>query len=111
MKGLKIEHEFETANSDKSEHESETVDSVQMFDSETPNQLKAKRKEGQQKRRQHREIKGDGIGRPSRQGDRKGRNAQNRTGRGARARREARRNRSKEPEEREDPQVELEGEC
>ena len=50
---------METTNSHKSEEESETVaDLVRMFDSETPNQLKAKRKKGQQKRRQHRDSKG-----------------------------------------------------
>ena len=46
VKGLKIEDELETTNSDKSGDESETTDLVQMFDSETPNQLKDKRKEG-----------------------------------------------------------------
>ena len=45
------------------------------------------------------------------QADRKGRGAQNQTSRGARARREAKRNRSEEPGEREEPQVELEGDC
>ena len=49
--------------------------------------------------------------RASRQADRKGRGTRNRSGRGARARREAMRNRSDDPEEREEPQVELEGEC
>ena len=44
VKGLKIEDELETSNSDKSGNESETVDSVRFFDSETLNQLKAKRK-------------------------------------------------------------------
>ena len=53
-----IEDELETANSDKSGDESKTTDSVRMFDSETPNQLKAKRKKGQQKKRQHRDNKG-----------------------------------------------------
>ena len=107
----KIKDELETANSDKSRDESETVDLVQMFDSETSNQLKSKRMKGQQKRRQHRDSKGVGKGRTSRQAHRKGRGARNRTGRGARARREARRNRSDDPEEPKEPQVELEGEC
>ena len=107
----KIEEELETANSDKSEDESNTANSVRMFDSETPNQLKAKRKKGQQKRHQHRDSKEAGKGRTSRQADRKDRVTWNRTCRGARARRDARRNRSDDPEEREEPQVELEGEC
>ena len=41
-----------------------------MFDSETLNQLKDKRKEGQQKRRQHRDSKGAGKGHTSKQADR-----------------------------------------
>ena len=58
MKGLKIEDELETANSDKSRgNGSETADSVRMFDSETPNQLDAKQKKGQRKRRQQRDNK------------------------------------------------------
>ena len=101
----KIEDELETTNSDKSGDESETADS------ETPNQLKAKRKEGQQKRPQHHDSKGAGKGRRSRQADQKDRGAWNRTSRGTRARREARRNQSEEPRKREEPQVELEGEC
>ena len=46
MKGLKIKDEFETANSDKSGDELETADSVRMFDSEAPNQLKANQRKG-----------------------------------------------------------------
>ena len=65
----KIEDELETSNSDKSGDESETADSVRMFDSEMPNQLKAKRKKGQQKRRQHCDRMGAGKGRTSRQAD------------------------------------------
>ena len=85
MKDLKIEDELETVNSDKSGDKSETVDP------KTPNQLKAKRKKGQQKRRQHRDNKGVGKGCTSRQADQKGR--------AARARCEARRNQSEEPKE------------
>ena len=107
----KIEDELETANSDKSGDELETTDSVRMFDLETMNQLKAKRKKGQQKKRQHRDNKGSRKDRMSRQDERKGRGAWNRTGRGVRVRREARKYWSKEPEEREEPHVELEGEC
>ena len=47
VKGLKIEDELETSNSDKSGDELETTNSVRMFDLETMNQLKAKRKKGQ----------------------------------------------------------------
>ena len=46
MKGLKIEDELETTNSDKSGNESEAVDSVEQFDSEEPNHLKAKQIKG-----------------------------------------------------------------
>ena len=90
-----IEHGGDEANRSekaKTEDESETVDSVWMFDSETPNQLKAKRKKAQQKRRQHCDSKGAGKGCTCREADR--------TGRGARAMREARRNQSEESEER-----------
>ena len=110
VKGLNTKDELETANSDESKNRSEEADSVRMFYSETPNQLMAKRKKGQHKRRQHRHSKGVEKG-MSRQADRKGRGARNQTGRGVRFRREARRNQSDDPEEREEPQVELEGEC
>ena len=46
VKGLKIEDELETTNSDKSGNESEAVDSVEQFDSEEPNHLKANRMKG-----------------------------------------------------------------
>ena len=110
-KGKKTEDELETANSDVSENRSEEAESVRMFDSDTRNQLRAKRKRRQRKTRQHRDNKGAEKGRTSRQADRKGRSARNRTGRGARARREARRSRSVDPAEQMEPQVELEGEC
>ena len=102
-KGEKTKDELETANSDQGENRSEGADSVRMFGSKMSNQLKAKRKKRQQKRRQHRDSKEAGKCCTSRQA--------NRTSRGARARREAKRNRSDGPEEREEPQVELEGEC
>ena len=44
VKGLQTKDDLETANSDESENRSEEADSVQMFDSETLNQLKAKQK-------------------------------------------------------------------
>ena len=72
VKGLKIEDELETTNSDRNENESEIADSVRMFDLETPNQLEAERKEGQRKRRKHCDNKGVGKCRTSRQADRKG---------------------------------------
>ena len=56
-----------------------------MFDSDTPNQLRAKRKRRQQKRRQHRDSKGADKGLTNRQTDQEGRGAWNRTGRGAQA--------------------------
>ena len=37
VKGLKAKDELETTNLDNSRNESETADSVQMFDSKTPN--------------------------------------------------------------------------
>ena len=110
-KGLKIENELETANSDKSGNESEAADSVRMFNSKMWNQLKAKWKKGQRKWRQHHDNKGAEKGRTSEQSHRKGRDVWNRTSRGAGVRRETRRSRSKEPEEQVEPQVELEGEC
>ena len=79
-KGEKTKDELETTSSDESEKRSEEVDSVQMFDSEMPNQLKAKRKKGQQKRHQHRDNKEAGKGRTSRQADQKGRGVRNLTG-------------------------------
>ena len=102
---LKIEDELETANSDKNGNESEIAESVRMFDSETLNQLEAKRK-----RRQHRDSKGVGKGHTSSQTDRKGRGARNRTGQGVRARHEARRSQSEEPEEQAEPHVEFDEE-
>ena len=42
MKGLKTEDKFGTANSDKSGNGLETVDSLEHFDSDKPNHLKAK---------------------------------------------------------------------
>ena len=42
VKGLKIEDELETANSNKSWNKSKAHDSEEVFDSEEPNQLKAK---------------------------------------------------------------------
>ena len=47
IKGEKSEDELETANSDESENRSEDVESVRMFDSDTLNQLRAKRKRRQ----------------------------------------------------------------
>jgi hypothetical protein len=111
IEGEKTEDELETANSDESENRSEVAESVQMFDSDTLNQPRPKRRRRLQEKRQHRNGRGAAEGRASRQADRKGRSARNRTGRGARTRREARRNRSRVPEDPEEPQVELEGEC
>ena len=41
VKGLKDEDELETTNSDKSGNESEATDSVELFDSEELNHMKA----------------------------------------------------------------------
>ena len=81
VKVLKTKDKLEIANSNESKHRSEVTDSVRMVDSEMPNQLKVKRKKGQHKMRQLCDSKGVGKGRTSK------------------------------PEEREEPQVELEGEC
>ena len=88
------DNELETANSDESENRSEAVESVRMFDSDMPDQPRAKRRRRQQEKRQHRNSKGAVKGRVSRQSDRKGRSARSRTGRGARVRCGARRNQS-----------------
>ena len=71
VKVLKIEDELETTNSNKSGDESEAADSVEQFDSEEPNHLKAKRTKGQRKGRQHHDNKVAGKGRTSNQADRK----------------------------------------
>ena len=47
VKGLKTEDELETTNSDERGIESELFDSIKMFDLDTPNQRKAKRRKGQ----------------------------------------------------------------
>ena len=72
VKAVKTKDELEIANSNESGNRSEAANSVRMFDSGTPNQLKAKRKKGQQKRHQHRDNKGAEKGRTSRQADQKG---------------------------------------
>ena len=82
-----------------------------MFDSDTPNQSRAKWKRRQQKKRQHDDIKGAKKGCVSKQADQKSRSMQNRTSRGEQARREAKRNQNDDPGEQEEPQVDLEGEC
>ena len=109
IKGKKTEDELERANSDERENRSEEAESVRMFDSDTLNQPRAKRKRRQQKKRQHRDNKGAEKGHVSRQADQKGQSVRTQTGRGARRRRGARRNRSGDPEDHEEPQVELEG--
>ena len=109
VKGLKTEDELEKANSDESGNKSETTDSVRMFDSEMPNERKAKWRKGSRKRRQYRDNKGAKKGRTRKQVDRKGRGAQNRTGRGAQVRREARRSRSENLEQQVEPQLSLRG--
>ena len=47
IKGKKTEDELETANSDESENRSEEAESVQVFDSDTLSQPRAKRKRRQ----------------------------------------------------------------
>ena len=47
IKGEKTEDELETANSDESENQSEGAESVRMFDSDTLNQPRPKRKRRQ----------------------------------------------------------------
>ena len=48
IKGEKTEDELESANSDESEDRSEEAESVRMFDSDTLNQPRPKRKRRQQ---------------------------------------------------------------
>ena len=57
VKGLKIEDELRTVNSDQNGNESETADSVEQFNSDEPNRLKDTRTKGQGKRYQHRDNK------------------------------------------------------
>ena len=47
IEGEKTDGELETANSDKSENRSEEAESVQMFDSDMPDQPRAKRRRRQ----------------------------------------------------------------
>ena len=110
LKGLKTEDELKIANSGESAIQSKVTDSIEMFDSDITNRLRAKRRKGQQKRRQNRNSKGAEKGHTSRQADRKGQGMWNRMSRGAQARHEARRSRSKDLEEQAEPQVEVEGE-
>ena len=56
IKGKKTEDKLETTNSVESENRSEEANSVLMFDSETPNQLKAMRRKSQRMKSQHRDI-------------------------------------------------------
>ena len=57
IEGEKNEDELETANSDESENRSEGADSVRMFDSDTLNQPRPKRKRRQQEKRRHRDSR------------------------------------------------------
>ena len=77
IKGEKTEDKLETANLDESENRSEEAESVRMFDSDTLNQPRPKRKRRQQEKRQHRNNKGVVKGRVSRQADRKGQRTRN----------------------------------
>ena len=58
IKGEKTENELEIANLDESKNRSEEAESVRMFDSDTPDQPRAKRRRRQQEKRQHRDNKG-----------------------------------------------------
>ena len=82
-KGQKTKDELETTNSVEREIESDMFDSIGMFDSDTPNQLRAKRRKGQRRTRQHHNNERAVKGRVSRQADRKGRSTRNRMGPGA----------------------------
>ena len=77
VKGLKMEDELETTNSDECGIE------LEVFDSDTPNQRKAMQREGKQRTRQHCDDKGAKKGQRSRQANWKSRGMLNRTGRGA----------------------------
>ena len=122
IKGKKIEDELETTNSDESGNRSEVAESVRMtFDSDMLDQPRAKGRRRLWEKRQHHNNKGamkgllsrqaDWKGRVSRQDNQKGRSARSQICRGVRARRGARRNQSGNPEDPEEPQVELKGEC
>ena len=82
IEGEKTEDKLETANSDESENRSEVPESVRMFDSNTLNQLRPKRKRRQQEKCKYRNSRRADKGRESRQADWKGRSARSRTGRG-----------------------------
>ena len=62
---LNAEDELETSNSGESGIESEAIDSIEKFDSDMPNQLRVKRRKGQQKGRQHHDSKGTKKGHTS----------------------------------------------
>ena len=79
VEGLKTEHKMETTISGQSGNKSYTVDSVRMFDSETPIQLEANRKKEQRKRGQHRNNKGAEKSHTREQANRKGRGVRNQT--------------------------------
>ena len=81
MEGKETEDELEIANSDESKNRSEEAESVRMFDSDTLNQPRPKRKRRQQEKCQHHDSRRAGKGHVSRQADRKGRTARSRTGR------------------------------
>ena len=83
IEGEKTEDKLETANSDESKNRTEGAESVRMFDSDTLNQPRPKRKRRQQEKRQHRNNRRADKGRVSRQADQKGRSARSRTGQGS----------------------------
>mgnify|MGYP006889216246 CR=1 FL=1 len=98
VKGLK-EDKLETSISDKSGNVLETVDSIEQLNLDKPNHLEVKQTKGQWKTRQHRDNEGGDKGLMSRQVDREGRGARNRTDR------DAKKSRSEEPEKQKEPQV------
>ena len=65
VKGLKPEDELEISNLDKSGNESETSDSVRMFDSEMPSETEGQAEERAANMHQHRDNKGVEKGRRS----------------------------------------------
>ena len=75
IQGEETEDKLETVNSEESENRSEVPESVQMFDLDTLNQPRPKRKRRQHEKSQHRNNRRAEKGRGSRQADRKGRSA------------------------------------
>ena len=69
VNGLKRDDELEITNSGESGSEREMFDSIVIFDSDTPNGMRAKQRRRHRKMHQHRESKGGKKGHMRRQAD------------------------------------------